>query len=86
MLRVEIEWLDSGAHYNDGWEGKDAILAKSGLSVVSSCGYLMHESDDTYYVATTYDKKNEHFYGLQLIAKSSVKSVTVLRARRERDV
>lgn len=81
MLRVEIRWIDSGLHHENGWETKEAIVKSVALSEVATVGFLMHEDDTTYFVALSSDSANGHFFGLQLIAKSAVTSVTRLRAR-----
>lgn len=81
LLRVEVRWIDSGAWYEDGWQSRDTIVAKSSLSEASTVGWLMEEDEDTYYVASTYDPVNEKFYGVQLIHKPAVTVFTRLRAR-----
>ena len=85
MLRVEIRWIDSGTQYANGWENKDDIVRGASLSEVITVGWLMHEDDFVYYVSTSYDPVNEHFYGTQLIAKSAVTGFTRLRARTLRE-
>jgi hypothetical protein len=82
MLRVEIEWLDSGSFYTgEGWSTKDHITSVAKLSEVITVGHLFHEDDFAYFVALSYDPENQHFYGTQVIAKNSVIRFTRLRAR-----
>lgn len=81
MLRVEIRWIDSGTWYSNGWESREQIVRSAALSEVSTVGWLMEEDEDTYYVASSHDPTNGHFYGLQLIHKSAVTAFIRLRAR-----
>lgn len=85
MLRVEIRWIDSGTWYEDGWETKAKIVEHTSLSEVVTVGHLMHEDDEAYYVASSYDAINGHFYGVQLIHKQAVTGFTRLRARTHSD-
>ena len=78
--RVEIHWLDSGLQHAAGWMDRDE-LEQSRLSVVETVGYLVSECDDTYYVALTRDRKNSHYYGIQLIHKGNVRAFKLLRER-----
>lgn len=82
MLRVEIRWVDSGTAYSDHkWEHRDHIMRTATLSEVRSVGWLMGEDDYAYFLALNYDPSNNKFFGAQVIARSSVVSVTRLRAR-----
>ena len=86
MLRVEVRWMDSGTWYEKGWQHRENIVRTATLSEVNTVGWLMEEDDDTYYIASSYDPTNEHFYGVQLIHKPAVTGVTRLRARTVQDV
>lgn len=85
MLRVEVRWVDSGTAYENGWESREAILRAVKLHEISSVGWLMAEDDFAYVIATTRDVENNQFFGVQVIAKSSVIDVTRLRARTTRE-
>lgn len=81
MLRVQVEWLDSGLQRSDGWETKEAIISEAKLVVVNSVGFLMHEDETTLYLALSHDPEHDHYFGVQLIGKESVRKIILLRAR-----
>lgn len=76
--RVEIHWLDSGLQVHDGWSSKSDFTSAR-LCVVETVGFLVHEDEESYYVALTRDSKNNHYFGVQLIAKQNVKMFKRLR-------
>lgn len=73
MALVRIDWIDSGAFHQDGWQSKDAIIGSAGLSTVVTVGEMFHEDEDKYYVALTVDEKNGQYFGTQVIWKNAVK-------------
>lgn len=87
-LRVEVVWTDSGiineaGNFNDSktWKSKEEILSKLTLVDVITTGILIHEDEDTVFIALSHDPLNDHFYGVQGIAKKNIKEMIRLRAR-----
>lgn len=83
MLRLEVEWVDSGTFRANGWESLDEILPHARIGTVTTVGLLAHEDDETLYLALSHDPDNEHYFGIQAIKKSNILSRVVLRARRK---
>lgn len=81
MLRLEIEWLDSGLSNDTGWMSKIEAVESSRLSNVLSIGYLLHEDDECYILVRSSALSFEKYYGVQVIAKKNVVSVKRLRER-----
>jgi hypothetical protein len=83
MLRVEIEWHDTGLMAaNDSWTSKDKVGSfKTGT--VFTCGYLLMESETDVMVALSWDKEHDQYYAVQVILKKAIANMTVLRARKE---
>jgi len=80
-LRLEVDWLDSGAQHTAGWNSKEEILDILKIGKVTTVGLLFHETEDTLYVALSYDPDNENYFGVQAIAKQNILSRRILRAR-----
>lgn len=85
VLRVEVEWIDSGLMSAEGWQSREELISnpKNRITTMYTVGFLMHEDKEAMYVALTSDREHGHFYAMQVIAKSAIKSVTILRARKE---
>jgi hypothetical protein len=82
MLRLQVEWLDSGTiHTGEGWSSKEEILNVTHIGTVTTVGILFHEDPDTLYLALSYDKEHEHWYGVQAINKKNIVKRVVLRER-----
>jgi hypothetical protein len=81
MLRLQVEWIDSGTISQMGWMQKEEILATTKIGKVVTVGVLFHESEDTLYIALSYDPEHEHWYGVQAINKTSIIKRVVLRER-----
>jgi hypothetical protein len=73
---VYIEWLDSGLSYTDGWKSKEEIISAAKLAIVTTVGFLFHETDDTLYIALSVHGNDA--YGVQLIAKQNIVSQSFL--------
>lgn len=80
---VEIVWLDSGitSAGDDTWQHIDKMVENLKLATVRSVGYLVAETDDTYYLCQTYDPTDNAGINLMAIAKSNVEEFNVLRRR-----
>ena len=75
-----VVWLDSGAHVDHGW-APAAEHWREGLSRhVTTVGMLMQEDDDTVAVGLNYDPDTENWYGVQLIYRPTIQSITYLEA------
>lgn len=83
MIRLEVEWLDTGVIHTEGWEKKEKILEKTVLSSVTTVGFKFAETEDALYLALSYDAAHQNWFGVQAIAKSAITKVTLLRARRD---
>jgi hypothetical protein len=81
VLRLEVHWIDSGTAHSDGWQTSDAIMERVRIGKVITVGLLMGETDDTLYMALSYDPDHDQYINAQAIAKSSIISREVLRQR-----
>jgi hypothetical protein len=80
---VELVWLDSGIT-NGGietWTPVESQVDNMKLHTVHSMGYLVHESEDTYYIIQTFDPEDRTGINLTAIAKQNVKEFNHLRRR-----
>lgn len=77
--RVEIDWLDSGLNRSNGWETRQEILSETSLSSVRTVGILIHEDDDSYFLAHSKAVSMDKYYGIQVIAKQNVTRLKRLR-------
>ena len=83
MLRVEIEWHDTGLFAaKEEWTAIDT-LSELHTGTILTVGYLMLEGDDDVIVATSWDKATDKVFGVQVILKTAIVRMTVLRARKE---
>lgn len=81
-LRYEITWLDSGLNRSNGWETIHEILnSETTLALVSTVGYLIYEDSDAYFLAHSYAKSVDKYYGIQVISKKAVKKIVRMRER-----
>src|SRR5687768_11742154 len=87
LLRVEIDWVDSGeAAANDEWTKTDKIKQRAPNLVKhwpSTTGKLLHFDDHVAVVGLTYDEENDTWFSVQIIQRSAIRKVTILRARNE---
>lgn len=82
MKRVEIVWTDSGTFYKgEGWTDKDTVISHTKIGTVQTVGLLMHEDDDTVWLALSYDEENGAYFGVQAIHKQSIIERHTLRER-----
>lgn len=85
MLRLEVEWVDSGVARDNGWEPKQVIVEHLDFEPVTSVGWLLFEDEERIILAQTYDEKHQNFYNLHAVWRPAIKKITVLRARKEYD-
>lgn len=84
MLRVEIEWIDSGEMDGEGgWQGKDQIVEKLNNVPVLTVGWLMHEDPEMLVVVHTYDPKGDVYLGPIAIQRKNINRISVLRSRKD---
>lgn len=72
MEMVRVTWRDSGIQHSEGWEKLSTILAMTKISNVVTVGFLVHETDDTLYVALSADFDHNNFFGVQGIYKPDI--------------
>ena len=74
---VYVRWLDSGLSYTDGWKSREEIVSSAKLAIVSTVGFVFHETEDTLYIALSVHGNDA--YGVQLIAKQNIVSIQTLK-------
>lgn len=86
LLRVEVEWLDSGEARDNGWESRETVLAALRENVPAvSVGWLIHEDPEQIVIAHTHDPKNDIFLGGLAIHRANILRISVLRVRKDYD-
>lgn len=86
MLRVEVEWIDSGETGDSGWRKKQQILADLQENIpVISIGWLMHENPDMVILTQTYDSKHDIHLNPMMIWRKNILRISVLRVRKDYD-
>jgi hypothetical protein len=84
MLRVEVEWVDSGAMLGDDmWTSTEKIKAKAKIGSVTTTGLLIDLNDDHALVGLSYDMDFDNWFGVQVIQRAAIKKIIVLRQRKE---
>lgn len=85
MLRVEIEWHDTGLALKEdaGWLSMET-LKELDTDTVMTMGYLVLEGESDYIIAQSYDEKNGKYLNIQVIAKPAIRKMTVLRSRKDK--
>lgn len=80
---VSVEWADSGAHIEHGWEPVEKIIARAHTQFghVHTVGVLIHEDDEMVVVVLSYDESSDATFGAQAILQSNI-----VRLRRLMDV
>jgi hypothetical protein len=81
MIRLQVEWTDSGTFHQDGWEKREDIVRKTRIGTVTSIGFFFAETEDTLYLALSYDADHDTYLGVQAVQKSSIVKKVVLRER-----
>ena len=82
MLRVEVEWVDSGTMTaNDQWTPTQTILDKEHIGSVTTVGHLLQFKESSVLVGLSYDTENDTWFGVQAIETSSIRKISILRAR-----
>ncbi len=87
LLRIEVEWLDSGLARSDGWESTDTIMNDMHISQnVLTSGFYLGEDDEKIVVALTHDPHTDMWFSAFAIAKENIKNVRILRIRGEQEL
>ena len=71
-----VEWIDSGLHIDEGWSTLEVYksLARAWHGKVTTVGFPIYEDDQVLVIALSRDDESDHYFGGQLIAKSSINS------------
>jgi hypothetical protein len=78
IRRAEITWLDSGLSRYNGWEPIGDVLESKCQENVS-VGWLLHETDEHYYLTLSLDPNNHNVSNSQVIYKPNVSKIRYLK-------
>ena len=84
MIRVEVDWMDSGLARSDGWESTNTVMTEMSMGrPVTTSGLYLGEDDEKIVVALTRDPENDMWFSAFGVLKKNITAVRTLRVREE---
>jgi len=84
LLRVEVEWTDSGSMIaGEQWMSTQHVKERGHVGPVITTGQLLLFSDDVTLVGLSFDEENDAWFGVQAIDTRAIKKISILRSRKD---